>query len=66
MKVNPYTHEKTAKLERELMEKRVRFVPPKADRPPMLAPLARRTGRVLRRLGGGLESWGSGAPVEEG
>jgi len=60
MQLNQYAHEKAREVERELMEKRARFGTNTEARKPILAPLAARTGRVLQRLGGGLESWGNG------
>ncbi len=33
-----------------------------ANRPPVISPVARGTGRLLRRLGEGLESWGGHEP----
>ncbi len=32
-------------------------------RPPVLAPMARGAGRVLRRLGSGLEAWGGASSL---
>jgi hypothetical protein len=61
MQMNPYVHDKTRELEREYLAKRVLNERPANNRKPVLAPLATRTGRVLQRLGGGLESWGNAA-----
>lgn len=38
---------------------------PRPDRKPVLGPVARRAGRALRRIGEGLEAWGSASPARE-
>ncbi len=53
---------------RELEEERARRAPerPSPNRKPvLLGPAARRTGRALRRIGEGLEAWGTARPARE-
>ncbi len=52
---------------RELEEERARQEAgrPAAKRSPVLGPAARRTGRALRRIGEGLEAWGTARPARE-
>jgi hypothetical protein len=52
---------------RELEEERERRAPqrPPQSRKPVLGPAARRTGRALRRIGEGLEAWGTARPARE-
>jgi len=61
---NEYTHEKLQELDSELKrsrEQRPRLcAAPRAARRP-LAPVARATGRRVRRLGEALEAWASPA-----
>ncbi len=57
-----YTREKLCELEDERRSRRSRHPAPAPA--PLVAPLLRRLGRALRRLGEGLESWG--APRPEG
>jgi len=57
---NLYTIEKIRALEQERMSK----LPPNSEpqrprRKPVFGPLAAGAGRTLRRLGEGLESWGT-------
>ncbi len=55
-----YTREKLREFEEERRARhRVHPVPAPA---PLAAPLLRRAGRTLRRLGEGLEAWGAGRP----
>ncbi len=55
-----YTREKLRELEEERRARRSRHPVPASE--PFAAPLLRRAGRALRRLGEGLESWGSASP----
>ncbi len=55
-----YTREKLRELEAERRARRSRH--PRAPGRPFVAPLLRRIGRALRRLGEGLESWGAARP----
>ncbi len=53
---------------RELEEERARRAPqrpPQTRRPVLRGPAARRTGRALRRIGEGLEDWGTARPARE-
>jgi hypothetical protein len=52
---------------RELEAERTRRVPetPPPNRKPVLGPMARRAGRALKRIGEGLEAWGSSPPARE-
>ena len=53
---------------RELEEERARRAPETSSpnsRPVLLGPAARRTGRALRRIGEGLEAWGTSRPAGE-
>ena len=52
---------------RELEAERARRAPetPLPDKNPVLGPLARRAGRALKRIGEGLEAWGSTPPARE-
>jgi hypothetical protein len=56
-----YVSEKLRELENEM----ARRVPeaPRADEKPLLRPMARRAGEVLRRIGEGLEMWGGASPA---
>jgi hypothetical protein len=58
--MNLYTHEKLMELERERLA-RHRPAPPTKARPrrTIFGPLATFSGRALRRVGEGLESWGA-------
>ena len=53
MLIDPYVTEKLRELDIEL----TRRAPPRPAPSPVLGPLARAAGRVLRRMGEGLESW---------
>jgi hypothetical protein len=55
---NVYAEEKTAQIERERLERIPYFEPPRR-RKRALGPLAGGAGRVLQRVGEGLESWGA-------
>jgi hypothetical protein len=55
-----YTREKLREFEAERRNRRSRH--PVPDPAPFAAPLLRRAGRTLRRLGEGLESWGAACP----
>jgi hypothetical protein len=52
---------------RELEEDRERRAPvrPPPRRKPVVGPVARRAGRTLRRIGEGLEAWGSAPATRE-
>jgi hypothetical protein len=52
---------------RELEDEAARRTPerPLPNRKPVLGPVARRAGRALRRIGEGLEAWGSAPPARE-
>jgi len=52
-----YTREKLRELEEERRNRGSRH--PLPSPAPLAAPLLRRAGRALRRLGEGLESWGT-------
>ena len=56
-----YTREKLRALERESRSLRARSSAGKQERP--LAPLVRAAGKLLSRLGGGLEGWGEPRPA---
>lgn len=60
---NIYVSEKL----REFEEERKRHLPKGSSpsRKPVLGPVARRMGRALRRIGEGLEAWGSAPPATE-
>ncbi len=57
-----YTNEKLRELEAERRARAGRH--PQAPERPLAAPLLRRAGRTLRRLGEGLESWAGPARGE--
>jgi hypothetical protein len=58
-----YTREKLREFEEERRDRRHRHPRlPRRRRLPPGAPLLRRAGRALRRLGEGLESWGAARP----
>jgi hypothetical protein len=67
-----YVQEKLRELETERALVRSRMPrPPRVPRrpgprTPLLAPLARRAGRALRRLGAGLEAWGAASSRSAG
>ena len=56
--MNLYAHEKIRELESEL-KYRLHFEPPLPRRRPVVGGLAAGAGRILRRVGEGLESWSS-------
>jgi hypothetical protein len=58
--IDPYVTDKL----RELDVERARHAPPRPAPRPVLSPLARAAGRVLRRVGESLESWASPAMPE--
>ena len=60
--MNLYTIEKVHQLESELNARK--HLTPQAEKPrrkPVFGPLAAGAGRTLRRVGEGLESWGTPA-----
>jgi hypothetical protein len=57
-----YASEKLQELEVDLL--RLRAERPRPEKKPVLRPMARWAGQTLRRLGQGLESWGSPAQPE--
>lgn len=65
--MNLYTHEKLMELERERLARMPQsegtFTP--RPRKTIFGPLAAIAGRALRRVGEGLESWGSPPPDHE-
>jgi len=58
--IDPYVTEKLRELDIEL----TRRAPPRPAPSPVLGPLAHAAGRVLRRVGEGLESWAAPAIPE--
>ncbi len=59
-----YVSEKLRELEEERARREAGRPAPKR-RPVLLGPAAQRTGRALRRLGEGLEAWGTARPARE-
>ena len=60
-----YVREKLKEFEQEQMTRlslQAPRVPRAARRPAVISPVARGTGRLLRRLGEGLEHWGGHEP----
>ncbi len=58
-----YVSEKLRELEEERAQ---RSLPrPPTNKRPVLGPAVRRAGRTLRRIGEGLEAWGSAPPARE-
>jgi hypothetical protein len=59
-----YVSEKLRELEEERARRASERPSPKR-RPVLLGPAAQRTGRALRRIGEGLEAWGTARPARE-
>ncbi len=59
-----YVSEKLRELEEERARRALERPSPNR-RPVLLGPAARRTGRALRRIGEGLEAWGTARPARE-
>lgn len=57
-----YVREKLRELEREQLALLSRTAKPASRRAPVIRPAVRGTGRLLRRLGEGLESWAGHEP----
>ncbi len=60
--LNPYVTEKLRELDQESRANRRAFRLPAPARKPVVGPLARATGHAIRRLGEGLEAWGTPPP----
>ncbi len=58
-----YVSEKLRELEEKRALRALQRPPP--NKRPVLGPAAHRAGRALRRLGEGLEAWGSAPPARE-
>ena len=58
-----YVSEKLRELEEERALRALQRPPP--NKRPVLGPAVRRAGRTLRRIGEGLEGWGSAPPARE-
>jgi hypothetical protein len=58
-----YVSDKLRELEGERARRAAEMPPP--DKKPVLGPLARRAGRALKRIGEGLEAWGTTPPARE-
>ena len=59
-----YVSEKLRELDEERARRKAGRPAPN-KRPVLLGPAARRTGRALRRIGEGLEAWGTARPARE-
>ena len=57
-----YVREKLHELEREQLTRLSLQARPAPRRRPVIGPALRGTGRLLRRMGEGLESWGGQEP----
>lgn len=59
-----YVREKLRDLESERLTWLATVSRPAARRRPVIGPVLRSTGRLLQRIGGGLESWATPADAE--
>lgn len=57
-----YVREKLRELEQQQLTRLSLRATPAHGRPAVISPVVRGTGRILRRLGEGLESWGGHEP----
>ncbi len=62
--MNPYTFEKEMEFERERLSRLPNHEPPMRPRRTLWGPLAAGAGRTLRRMGEGLEHWGTRAHTD--
>lgn len=61
--LNPYATDKLRELDQESRARRRTFAGlPSPSRKPVVGPLARAAGHAIRRVGEGLETWGTPAP----
>ena len=57
-----YVREKLRELEQQQLTRLSLQARPDSARAPVISPFVRGTGRLLRRIGEGLESWGGHEP----